>query len=109
MKKSLSLPAEVFRFRSVPFREIYPTQRVRVMEVRRGKLDPKKRLYNTQRDLYYWHVVLLAIYENCNKINRAISDLAAKISSNSPADHIRGDMVNRVLRHSVTIRAIISS
>ena len=24
-EKSLSLPAEVFRFRSVPFREIYPT------------------------------------------------------------------------------------
>ena len=62
-----------------------------------------------QRDLYYWHVVLLAMYENCNKMDRAISDLAAKISSNSPADHTRGDMVNRVLRHSVTIWAIISS
>ena len=24
-EKKLSLPAEVFRFRSVPFREIYPT------------------------------------------------------------------------------------
>ena len=57
------------------------------MEVRRGKLDPKKRLYKTQRDLYYWHVVLLAMYENCNKMDRAISDLAAKISSNSPANH----------------------
>ena len=31
-----------------------------------------------QRDLYYWHVVLLAMYENCNKMDRAISDLAAK-------------------------------
>ena len=26
-EKSLSLPAEVFRFRSVPFREIYPTMK----------------------------------------------------------------------------------
>ena len=27
----------------------------------------QKRLDNTQRALYYWHVVLLAMYENCKQ------------------------------------------
>ena len=47
--------------------------------------------------------------KNCKQDGWAISDLVAKISSNSTAGHTREDMVNRVLRRFVAIRTPISS
>ena len=65
------------------------------------KLDPKKKLYNTYRTFYYPNNVLPGMQKNCKQDGWVISDLVAKISSNSTAGHTREDMVNRVLRRFV--------
>ena len=72
-----------------------------------GKLDPKKS-YTTRIELF---ITQIMYHQPCmrivSKMDRAISDLVAKISSNSTAGHTREDMVNRVLRRFVAIQASI--
>ena len=74
-----------------------------------GKLDPN-RSYMTRIELFITEILY---YQPCmrivSKMDKAISDLVEKISSNSTAGHTREDMVNRVLRHFVAIWTSVSS
>ena len=88
----------------------FQVQRVRVMEVR-WESWTLKRSYTTRIELF---ITQIMYHQPCmrivSKMDRAISDLVAKISSNSTAGHTREDMVNRaVLRRFVAIRTSVSS
>ena len=63
-----------------------------------GQLDPKKKLHaSSNTEILYYQSCMRII----NKMDRAISDLVAKISSNSTTGHTQEDMIsNNLLEQS---------